>query len=87
MTQTETPTESGITNADHMYQKAVCCVLSNRLASVALVQRHLKLGYAEALHLMESMVQAGVVSEKVEEDGCRRILWSESRCASYLAGP
>jgi DNA segregation ATPase FtsK/SpoIIIE-like protein len=65
---------SNSADAEDLYQQAVCIVLENQLASVALIQRHLKLGYSQALRLMESMVANGVVSEEIAKDGYRRIL-------------
>jgi DNA segregation ATPase FtsK/SpoIIIE-like protein len=65
---------SNSADAEDLYQQAVCIVLENQLASVALIQRHLKLGYAKALRLMDAMAEEGVVSEEIAEDGYRKIL-------------
>lgn len=64
----------GSADVEDLYQQAVCIVLENQLASVALIQRHLKLGYTKALRLMEAMVAAGMVSEEIADDGYRKIL-------------
>lgn len=65
---------SSSADGEYLYQQAVRIVLENQLASVALIQRHLKLGYSKALRLMDSMVAAGLISEEISEDGCRKIL-------------
>ena len=43
------------------YEAAVRIVLEHQDASVALVQRHLRLGYAEACRLFERMQAEGIV--------------------------
>jgi hypothetical protein len=67
-----------------MYQEALCLVLEHRLASVGLIQRRLKLGYTQAHQLMEAMARNGAVSNSIEQDGYRRILWSDTQRISYL---
>jgi DNA segregation ATPase FtsK/SpoIIIE-like protein len=47
------------------YEAAVRIVLEHQEASVALVQRHLRLGYAEACGLFECMQAEGIVMSVV----------------------
>lgn len=47
------------------YKAAVDLVLQHQRASVALVQRHLRLGYAEACTLFERMEADGIVTPVV----------------------
>jgi DNA segregation ATPase FtsK/SpoIIIE-like protein len=57
------PLPSGQTVApDPLYEQAVAIVMSNKKASIALVQRHLRLGYSRAVGLFHSMEQAGLIS-------------------------
>ena len=58
---------------DPLYQAAVEIVLQNRLGSVALVQRHLRLGYERAQKLLERMQAEGIVGE-IQENGLREVL-------------
>ncbi len=51
------PTES----EEALYQATKALVLQQREASVSLVQRHLRLGYARACGLFERMQAEGVV--------------------------
>ncbi len=47
---------------DHtLYEAAIRIVLQEQSASVALVQRHLRLGYTDACALFERMQEQGVV--------------------------
>jgi DNA segregation ATPase FtsK/SpoIIIE-like protein len=71
-------------NADLCYLRAVYIVLSEWTASVALIQRHQKLGYTQALYLMERMVANGIVGDQFNDDGYRNILWSKQEGNSYL---
>lgn len=48
--------------SDPLYEKAVAIVVSERRASVSLVQRHLQIGYGRAAHLIEAMEENGVIS-------------------------
>ncbi|WP_371867444.1 DNA translocase FtsK [Duganella guangzhouensis] len=57
----EVPPGDG-TASDPLYQQAVTVVRTNRRASVSLLQRHLRIGYNRAAHLMNAMEAAGVVS-------------------------
>lgn len=47
---------------DEIYARALALVLEHRQASVALVQRHLRLGYAKACALFERMQVDGLVA-------------------------
>lgn len=46
-----------------LFREAVILVLENRKASVSLIQRRLKIGYARAGRLMDMMEEAGIVGE------------------------
>jgi DNA segregation ATPase FtsK/SpoIIIE-like protein len=59
--------------SDPFYQAAVEIVLQNRLGSVALVQRHLRLGYGQAQKLLDRMQADGIVGE-IQENGLREVL-------------
>ena len=56
-----------------MYAQAVEVVLKNRMASISLLQRHLKIGYNRAARLVEDMEKAGLVSS-MSTNGQRDIL-------------
>ena len=51
--------------------------MEKQLARVTLIQRHLKLGYAKALRLIEAMVAAELGREKITEDRFRQLLQSQ----------
>jgi S-DNA-T family DNA segregation ATPase FtsK/SpoIIIE len=46
---------------DQMFRRAAILILENRKASVSLIQRRLKIGFARAGRLMDQMEQAGIV--------------------------
>jgi len=71
MTHSPPSTES----EDALYQAAKALVLNQRKASVALVQRHLRLGYKTTCRLFERMQAEGVVVPLEGED--RRWVLSE----------
>ena len=58
---------------DPLYAQAVAIVMTNKKASISLVQRHLKLGYSRAAGLLHSMEQAGLISTH-HVNGYRQIL-------------
>ena len=58
---------------DPLYHQAVEIVLQNRSGSVALVQRHLRLGYERAQKLLDRMQAEGIVGE-IQENGLREVL-------------
>ncbi len=58
---------------DPLYAQAVAVVMSNKKASISLVQRHLRLGYSRAARLLLSMEQAGLISTHCVH-GYRQIL-------------
>ncbi|CDS55262.1 Cell division protein FtsK [Polaromonas sp. CG9_12] len=60
-------------SADPMYAGAVSVVMGSGKASIALVQRHLKIGYNRAARLVEDMERAGLVSP-MGTDGARSVL-------------
>ncbi|WP_303396099.1 DNA translocase FtsK [Janthinobacterium sp. PC23-8] len=47
--------------SDALYEQAVGIVRASQRASIALVQRHLRIGYNRAARLIEVMETAGVV--------------------------
>ena len=59
--------------ADPLYEQAVRVVLDSQQASIALVQRHLKLGYTRTVRLMEAMKTAGIVECRRGQDGYREL--------------
>ncbi len=63
--------ESIVADLDPMFEEAALCILNNNQASVSLLQRKLKLGYARAARIMDQLEQAGVVS--TAENGKRVI--------------
>lgn len=68
-----TPAESRVQMTDPLYEQAVHVVLAYQQASVALVQRRLRLGYSRVVRLMEAMAEAGIVSQQLGPDGLREI--------------
>jgi len=58
---------------DELYDQAVKIVLTQKRASVSLVQRHLRIGYNRAARLLEQMENNGVVSV-MQSNGNRNIL-------------
>ena len=44
-----------------MFRRAAILILENRKASVSLIQRRLKIGFARAGRVMDQMEQAGIV--------------------------
>ncbi|MBD2859257.1 DNA translocase FtsK 4TM domain-containing protein [Spongiibacter sp. KMU-158] len=59
--------------ADELYDQAVHFVCQSRRASISAVQRKLRIGYNRAARLIETMEQAGVVSE-MASNGSREVL-------------
>ena len=59
-----------------LYDKAVNIVLTNKKASISLVQRHLRIGYNRAARLIETMESSGLVSA-MKTNGTRDILIKE----------
>ena len=47
--------------SDPLYEQAVTLVRTNQRASISLVQRHLRIGYNRAAHLLGTMESAGIV--------------------------
>lgn len=58
---------------DDLYPRAVHLVLNNKTASVSLVQRELKIGFARASRLIEAMAADRIVSS-IDADGNRHII-------------
>ncbi len=58
---------------DALYDEAVAFVTESRRASISAVQRKLRIGYNRAARMIESMEQAGVVSE-MNSNGSREVL-------------
>jgi S-DNA-T family DNA segregation ATPase FtsK/SpoIIIE len=70
----QTLSEAGVdVETDPMYDQAVGIVLQNRRAAIALVQRHLRIGYNRAARLLEQMEKSGVVSA-MASNGNRDVL-------------
>lgn len=57
---------------DPLYTDAVMVVRKHRRASISLVQRHLRVGYNRAAHLLESMERAGLVTA-MQSNGSREL--------------
>jgi hypothetical protein len=62
---------------DELYDQAVALVRKNQMASISMVQRHLKLGYNRAARLIEDMERAGIVSA-MNSSGSRKVLAAAS---------
>jgi S-DNA-T family DNA segregation ATPase FtsK/SpoIIIE len=60
-------------DSDDLYDEAVNFVLESRRASISAVQRKLRIGYNRAARLIESMEEAGLVSE-MSSNGSREVL-------------
>ena len=60
-------------DADELYDEAVNFVLESRRASISAVQRKLRIGYNRAARLIETMEEAGLVSE-MGSNGSREVL-------------
>ena len=58
---------------DELYDEAVAFVTESRRASISAVQRKLRVGYNRAARMIESMEQAGIVSE-MASSGSREVL-------------
>ena len=58
---------------DELYDEAVNFVIESRRASISAVQRKLRIGYNRAARLIESMEEAGLVSE-MSSNGSREVL-------------
>lgn len=59
--------------SDELYDQAVEFVTESRRASISAVQRKLRIGYNRAARLIETMEQAGIVSE-MNTNGSREVL-------------
>ena len=65
---------------DELYDEAVNFVIESRRASISAVQRKLRIGYNRAARLIETMEEAGLVSE-MSSNGSREVLVpKEIRC-------
>ncbi|NCX25210.1 MAG: DUF87 domain-containing protein, partial [Proteobacteria bacterium] len=60
-------------DADDLYDEAVNFVIESRRASISAVQRKLRIGYNRAARLIETMEEAGLVSE-MSSNGSREVL-------------
>ena len=65
--------ESSSDEQDELYDEAVNFVIESRRASISAVQRKLRIGYNRAARLIETMEQAGLVSE-MSSNGSREVL-------------
>jgi S-DNA-T family DNA segregation ATPase FtsK/SpoIIIE len=59
--------------AYELYDEAVNFVLESRRASISAVQRKLRIGYNRAARLIETMEEAGLISE-MSSNGSREVL-------------
>ena len=67
-------TETGSSDEqDELYDEAVNFVIDSRRASISAVQRKLRIGYNRAARLIETMEEAGLVSE-MSSNGSREVL-------------
>ena len=62
--------------SDPLYDEAVQFVIESRRASISAVQRKMRIGYNRAARMIESMENAGVVSE-MGTNGSREVLVNE----------
>ena len=60
-------------DTDELYDEAVNFVIESRRASISAVQRKLRIGYNRAARLIETMEEAGLVSE-MSSNGSREVL-------------
>ncbi|WP_229258152.1 DNA translocase FtsK [Duganella margarita] len=58
--------------SDPLYEQAVTVVRTNQRASISLIQRHLRIGYNRAAHLLEAM--EGSVVGPMLSSGYREVL-------------
>ena len=65
--------ESSSEETDELYDEAVNFVIESRRASISAVQRKLRIGYNRAARLIETMEEAGLVSE-MSSNGSREVL-------------
>ena len=65
--------ESSSDEQDELYDEAVNFVIESRRASISAVQRKLRIGYNRAARLIETMEEAGLVSE-MSSNGSRDVL-------------
>ena len=65
--------ESSSDEQDELYDEAVNFVIESRRASISAVQRKLRIGYNRAARLIETMEEAGLVSE-MSSNGSREVL-------------
>ena len=64
---------SSVEDQDELYDEAVNFVIESRRASISAVQRKLRIGYNRAARLIETMEEAGLVSE-MSSNGSREVL-------------
>ena len=65
--------ETSSDEQDELYDEAVNFVIESRRASISAVQRKLRIGYNRAARLIETMEEAGLVSE-MSSNGFREVL-------------
>jgi len=68
------------TDEDDLFPMARDLVISQGRASISMVQRHLRIGYNRAAHLLESLEYAGVVSA-MDSSGARKVLVQQGETA------
>ena len=67
------PDSGSSEDTDELYDEAVNFVIESRRASISAVQRKLRIGYNRAARLIETMEEAGLVSE-MSSNGSREVL-------------
>ena len=86
VTESSCPHEFQIGNqTSTLYAAALFVVLDRQLASIALVQRHLRLGYSAAVTAFDALSESGAISRNCEIDGYRRILMDDASQENFLA--
>lgn len=58
----EIETKKNLTQTDELFEEAVSIVLENGQASISMLQRRLKIGYARAARLIDEMEERGFIS-------------------------
>lgn len=68
-----------------LFDAALFVVLDRQLASIALVQRTLRLAYREAVAVFNILADTGLISRHLRADGYRQILMDDASQARFLA--
>lgn len=73
MTNTPEPFHVEPTIADERHHQAIAIVREARYCSVALIQRHLRIGYRAGIAVVERLAHEGVVTGIVKDAGIRQV--------------